>query len=171
MRLTLTFICVAGLALAANTTKEITYVEGTLTGYSVSTDAKLELASSKHLVLHGKDAADVAIPYANVISSEQKTVVLTPEKEPLYKVWDLAKRLAPPDPVEKVTLQFVDKAGSKQSVTFETDKKTAGKVMASVKQASDKRASDQGAWWGDRAWKTKRNQSEWGGAGPIASRE
>ena len=171
MRLTITFICAAGLALAGNTTKDITYVEGTLDGYSLETKATVELASSKHLVLHGKDAADVAIHYADVTASEHKTVIVAPEKDPLYKVWDLPKRLATPDSEQRITLHFVDKNGAKQSVSFETDKKTAAKVMGAVKLASDKRAADGGAWWGDKMWKTKRNQGEWGGSGPIASRE
>ncbi len=171
MRLTLTFICAAGLALAANAPKDITYVEGTLDGFSLATKTTLELASVKHLVLHAKGSPDVEVPYANVTATTHATVPVSVEKEPLFKVWDLPKRLAPPAPVEKVALQFVDKTGAKQSVTFETDKKTATKVLANVKQASSKRASDGGAWWGDGVWKTKRNQGEWGGAGPIASRE
>jgi hypothetical protein len=171
MRLTLTFICAAGLALAANAPKDITYVEGTLDGYSLATKTTLELASVKHLVLHAKGGQDVEIPYANVIASTRTTVPVSVEKEPLFKVWELPKRLAPPAPVEKVALQFVDAKGAKQSVTFETDKKTATKVLARVKQASNKRASDGGAWWGDGVWKTKRNQTDWGTSGPIASRE
>ena len=171
MRLTFSLIFAASLAFAANTTKEVTYVDGTLDGYSLTTKTTVELASSKHLVLHAKGAPDVAINYADVTSSEQKSVVLSPEKEPLYKVWDLPKRLAPPEEAQKVTLNFRDKSGAKQTVSFETDKKTAAKVMGAVKLASDARASNGGAWWGDKMWKTKRNQSDWGGSGPIASRE
>jgi hypothetical protein len=160
MRLTLTLICTAGLALAGNTTKEVTYVEGTLDGYSLETKATVELVSSKQLVLHGEGVSDVSIAYANVTGSEQKTVLVSPEKEPLYKVWDLPKRLAPPEAEQRVTLHFVDKSGAKQSVSFETDKKTAAKVMGAVKLAADQRAANGGAWWGDKMW-----------SGPIASRE
>lgn len=170
MRLTLTFICAAGLALAANAPQEITYVEGTLDGFSLATQTTLQ-ASAKNMVLHPKGGNDVAISYMNVTGLTRTTVPVSVEKEPLYKVWELPKRLAPPAPVEKVALQFVDEKGARQSVTFETDKKTANKVLTNVKKAENKRASDGGAWWGDGIWKTKRNQGDWGSAGPIASRE
>lgn len=171
MRLTLTFFLVAGLAMAANTPQEVTYVDGTLDGFSLATETTLQLASAKHMVLHAKGAKNVEIPFSSVTSVDRQTVPVSVEKEPLYKVWNLPKRLAPAAPVEKLAFEFRDKSGSIQRVTLETDKKTADRVQANLKLAAQKRANDHGAWWGDEVWKTNRNKSEWGGAGAIASRE
>jgi hypothetical protein len=51
------------------------------------------------------------------------------------------------------------------------EKKVADHLQANVELASERKAADAGAWWGDSIWKTKRNKDQWGGSGVVAQRE
>jgi hypothetical protein len=168
MRFSLVFITLAaGLAVAAD--KPVTYLEGNVEGLTQNATGTLQFKSSKVMVLHAK-GADVTVPYAAVSKTERKTAPVLTEKDPLYKVWMIHKRLLIPTPLQLVTVVYADKTGEK-SITIEMDKAAADRVQAQVQQTADKIAANQGAWWGDSVWKTQRNKDQWSGSGVVASRE
>lgn len=166
----ITLLLAAGTGLAADNVKPVTYLEGNLEGFATNASASLEFRDSKTMALHVK-GSDAVIPYAAVSKTSERLVPVVTEKDPLYKVWSLHKRLLIPTPLHAVTVVYKDKAGAEKSVTLEMEKAAAARVQAQVKQATDKTAANNGSWWGDSVWKTQRNKTEWGGAGVIAQRE
>jgi hypothetical protein len=169
MRFSLVFLTLAaGLAVAAD--KPVTYLEGNVEGLAQNATGTLQFKNSKVMVLHSK-GADVTVPYAAVSKTDRKTAPVLTEKDPLYKVWMIHKRLLIPTPLQLVTVAYNDKTGAEKTITIEMDKAAADRVQAQVQQAADKIAANRGDWWGDSVWKTKRNKDEWAGSGVIASRE
>ena len=169
MRFSLVFLTLAaGLAVAAD--KPVTYLESNVEGIAVNATGTVHFKDSKAMVLHTK-GADVLVPYAAVTKTERKTVPVVVDKEPVYKVWAVHKRLLIPNPLEQVTVAFMDRSGAAKSVTIETDKHTADRVEAQIQQVSEQIAANQGNWWGDSVWKTERNKGQWSGSGVYASRE
>jgi hypothetical protein len=166
----ITFILATGVALANDNVKPVTYLEGNLDGFATNASATLEFRDSKAMVLHVK-GSDAVIPYGVVSKTSQRLVPVVTEKDPLYKVWSLHKRLLIPNPLHAVTVVYKDKAGAEKSVTLEMEKGAADRVQAQIKQATDRNSANAGSWWGDSVWKTARNKEEWGGAGVIAQRE
>ena len=166
----ITFILASGVALAADNIKPVTYLEGNLEGFAANASGTLEFRDSKVMVLHSK-GVDAVIPYNVVSKTSQKVVPVVTEKDPLYKVWSLHKRLLPPTPLHAVMVVYKDKAGTEKPITVEMQKVAADRVQAQVKQAADWKAANAGSWWGDSVWKTQRNKEDWGGAGVIAQRE
>ncbi len=166
----LTFVLTASAAFAADNVKPVTYLEGNIDGFAVNASSKLEFKDSKVMVLRTK-GADAVIPYGMVTKTDDVLVPVVSEKDPLYKVWSIHKRLLIPNPLHAVTVTYTDKAGAEKKVTLEMEKAAAERLEAHVKQASDRNAANAGAWWGDSVWKTQRNKSDWGGAGVIAQRE
>jgi hypothetical protein len=165
-----TLIFATGVALAADNTKPITYLEGNLEGFHTNDSGSLEFRDSKVMVLHAKET-EAVIPYGSVTTTSRKVIPVVTEKDPLYQVWNLHKRLLIPTPLHSVSVVYKDKAGAEKSVTLEMEKAAADRVEAQVKQAMDKNAANAGSWWGDSIWKTERNKSEWGGAGVMAQRK
>jgi hypothetical protein len=166
----ITFILATGVALAADNIKPVTYLEGNLEGFAVNASSTLEFRDSKVMALHTK-GADAVIPYAAVSKTTEKIIPVVTEKDPLYKVWSLHKRLLIPNPLHEVTVTYTDRNGAEKTVTMEMEKVPADRVAAQVKQATDRKAANAGSWWGDSMWKTNRNKEEWGGAGVMAQRE
>lgn len=166
----ITLLLAAGTALAADNVKPVTYLEGNLEGFATNASAKLEFRDSRAMALHAK-GSDAVIPYAAVSKTSERIVPVVTEKDPLYKVWSLHKRLLIPTPLHAVTVVYKDKAGVEKSVTLEMEKAAAARLQAQVKQVTDKSAANNGSWWGDSVWKTQRNKTEWGGSGVIAQRE
>jgi hypothetical protein len=169
MRFSLVFITLAaGLAVAAD--HPVTYLEGNVEGLPLNAIGTLQFKDAKAMVLHSKEG-NVVVPYAAVSKTESHAAPVTTEKDPLYKVWDLHKRLLIPTPLQQVTVAFHDKTGAEKSIVIEMDKKSAKRVQAQVAQAIEKSAANGGAWWGDAVWKTARNKEQWSGSGVVASRE
>jgi len=166
----ITFTLATGIALAADGVKPVTYLEGNLEGFAPNASATLEFRDSRVMALHAKDS-DVVIPYGVVSKTNRKTVPLLTEKDPIYKVWNIHKRLLIPTPQEQVTVSYRNQAGAEKTATLEMDKASADRLQAHVKQATDRNAANAGAWWGDAVWKTDRNKDQWGGAGVMAQRE
>ena len=171
MRLSIiTLLMAAGFAVAADGPKPVTYLNGNLEGFAQNASGTLDIRSAKTMKLHTK-AANIEIPYEAVSKTERTTPKVVTEKEPLYKVWTLPKRLTPPTPLDQVVVNYTDKSGAEKSVTIEMQKSTADWVVANVERAAARNAANGGSWWGDSYWKTKRNKDQWGGAGPVAQRE
>lgn len=164
-----TVILASGVALASDNVKPITYLEGNLEGFVANVGGKLEFRDSKAMVLHAK-GWEAVIPYAAVSKTSEKEIPVVTEKDPLYKVWSLHKRLLIPTPLHAVTVVYKDK-GAEKTVTLEMEKSSANRVQAQIKQAAERKAANDGAWWGDSVWKTARNKQDWGGAGVMAQRE
>ena len=158
----------AGIVVAGEAPKEFQYLEGDVAGIAQNAIGVMDLESATVLTLRGPETK-FDIPYAAITKSQHKVVTLD-DKEPLYKVWALGKRLMPQLPVEIVTLQFVDKSGKASSVTLEMYQTHVDKIMGRIQRAEERRAINSGAFWGDRVWKTKRNQDSWVGEA-VASRE
>jgi hypothetical protein len=168
MRFSIVFLTLAaGLAVAAD--KPVTYLEGNVEGLAQNASGTLQFKNSKVMVLHAK-GAEVTVPYSAVSKTDRKTAPVLTEKDPLYKVWMIHKRLLIPTPLQLVTVAFNDKTGTAKTITIEMDKAAADRVQAQVQQAADKTAADQGTWWGDSVWKTQRNKDQWA-PGVVASRE
>jgi hypothetical protein len=163
-------IMTAGFALASDNVKPVTYLEGNLEGFAVNASGTLEFRDSKAMVVHTK-GADAVIPYGVVSKTSDNLIPVVTEKDPLYKVWSLHKRLLVPNPLHAVTVVYKDKAGVEKTLTLEMEKAVADRLQAQVKQETDRNAANAGSWWGDSVWKTSRNKADWGGAGVIAQRE
>jgi hypothetical protein len=168
--LSTTFILTAGIATAADAPREFQYLSGDVAGIEQNAIGTMELESVSVLILHGPTAT-FEIPYAAVTKSGRKVAAAFDDKEPLYKFWALGKRLMPLLPVEHVTLEFTDKTGKPASMTIEMYQQHADKIMARIERAEARNAINRGEFWGDRVWKTKRNQDSWGGVGEVATRE
>lgn len=166
----ITLVLATGVALASDNVKPATYLEGNLEGFTANAGVTLEFRDYNAMAVHAK-GADQVIPYAAVSKTSERLVPVVSEKDPLYKVWSLHKRLLIPNPLHAVTVVYTDKAGVEKSVTLEMEKASAERLQAQVKQVADKAAANNGSWWGDSVWKTQRNKTEWGGAGVIAQRE
>jgi hypothetical protein len=169
MRFSFVFLTLAaGLAVAAD--RPVTYLEGNVEGLAQNATGTLQFKDSKVMVLHAK-GADVVVPYAAVSKTERKTAPVVDNKEPIYKVWAVHKRLLIPTPLQQVTVAFNDKSGAAKSITIEMGKSDADRVQAQIQQVADKMSASQGNWWGDSVWKTNRNKDQWAGSGVVASRE
>ena len=164
-----TFVLAIGIATAADAPREFQYLHGNVMGIELNAIGTMELESASVLILRGP-AASLEIPYAAITKSERKAASLD-AKEPLYKFWALGKRLMPNLPVEDVTLHFTEKNGTTVSMTIEMYQQHAERIMARIEKAEARNAANRGEFWGDRVWKTKRNQDSWGGAGEVATRE
>jgi hypothetical protein len=168
--ITTTLALATGIAVAADRPQPVTYLNGNIEGFSQNAGGTLELRDTKAMVLRSKDA-NVEIPYSAVSMTGRKTVAVLTQKDPLYKVWSLHKRLLIPVPLEEMAVAYKDKNGTEKTVTIEMEKKTADRVQVNIERAAQRKASDAGAWWGDSLWKTSRNKDQWGGAGVVAQRE
>lgn len=168
--LLIAFTLAAGVALANDNVKPVTYMEGNLNGFAVNAGGTLEFRDSKAMVLH-TNGSDAVIPYSVVSKTSERIVPVVSEKDPLYKVWSIHKRLLVPTPLHAVTVTYKDQAGVEKSATLEMQKAAADRLQAHVKQAQDHKAANAGSWWGDSVWKTQRNKDDWGGTGVIAQRE
>lgn len=157
----MTFLLASGMALAAHNAEPVTYLKGSIEGIPVNAAAKADLSSLKVLVIE-TETTRVEIPYAGVSSTEASAPVRLTEYEPLYKVWTIHKRLLPPEPVQSVTLAFRDAQGERNTVTLEMEKPAAELLLQNVREAAEEKAAAAN-WWGDRVWKTKRNQVKWDG--------
>jgi hypothetical protein len=164
-----TFILAAGVVTASDAPREFQYLDGNVTGIELNAIGTMELESASVLILR-RSTATFEIPYAAITKVERKPASLD-AKEPLYKFWALGKRLMPNLPVEDVTLHFTEKNGKAVSITIEMYQQHAERITARVERAEARSAANRGEFWGDRIWKTKRNQDRWGSAGEVAARE
>jgi hypothetical protein len=165
----LTIMLTASLACAADQTNA-TYVDGNVEGWAANAPVSLELRDTKTMVLHA-NKTDVEIAYAGVSKADSTAVAAPVVRQPLYKVWNLPKRVMPPAAQEKLVVKYSDRVGAAKSATLLVSKELADQVIAQVTATKERAQRDAGVWWGDQYWKTKRNQNQWGGAGTVAQRE
>ena len=160
--LTLT-ILTCGVALAAGP-QTVTYVDGTLAGLAPNSGATLQVDSRKLALRAG--AATFEIPMSGISKVAVGQATAYAEKEPLYKVWTLHKRLLRTE-VLRVQVDY-KAAGEQRTLQLDMEKPAADDLVAAI---DTHQRANQLSWWGDRYWKTSRNKTQWGGAGEVAARE
>lgn len=165
-----TFVFASAIATATDAPKEFQFLDGEVTGIEKDSIGIMELESASVLTLQAPTKT-LEIPYAAVTKSTRKPAASFDEKQPLYKFWALGKKMMPNLPVEDVTLHFTNGDGKTASMTIEMYQQHADRIMARIEKAAAKNAANRGEFWGDRVWKTKRNQDSWGGVGIVAARE
>jgi hypothetical protein len=152
-----------GAALAGAGGGPAVYVIGNLEGISPGTDGTLVLEGSKAVFRSGKIVT--AISYSDIRNAELGTRVMPPSDIPLYKVWQLHKRLLTERPMHQMlTFEFADQDGNQQTMTLELEETAAAETLAEVeirqgKRTPPRRATNADSWWGDSLWKTRRNNN------------
>lgn len=164
-----TLILAAAIAGAADTPSDFVYLHGSVEGIPESALGKLDLASSQVLVLH-TPTVTMELPYAAITKSAHKPAVAPNETEPVYKLWTLGKKVMSKVAVEEIQLEFKDKGGKTSNMTIEVYQPHVEKIMARIERAEKHNAANRGDFWGDRVWKTKRNEGRWT-VGEVATRE
>ena len=162
---TLTILACGLLAAADSAT--VTYIDGNVAELTPNSGATLYLNNSQSMELK-TPLHKVQIPYAQISKAELGSVLVhTADPKPLYKVWELPKRLMKSE-TQQMTLAYTDGNGLDQTMTLEMSKTSAESVLATIERHSAKVAN--AGWWGDNVWKTTRNRDTWGGAGTIAQK-
>ena len=138
------------------------YVVGNLDGVSPGADGILVLEKDQAVFRSGKTV--LRMPYGDIRNVELGTKVVPPSA-PLYKVWQLNKRLLTEHPAQRmVNFEFTDKDGKDQSMTLEFGESAANETMAEIeihqgKRTAPRRATNGDPWWGDSVWKTTANNN------------
>lgn len=154
-----TFVFVSALAAAAELPSGFTYLHGSVDGISENSVGTLDLASMEVLVLHAPTVS-LEVPYTAIAKTTRKPVS---EKESSHKLWGSAKKF------EEVYIEFKDKNGKAANITLELHQQQADLIVGRAERAEQHKSLSRGDFWGDRVWKTKRNQDRW--AGEVATRE
>jgi hypothetical protein len=150
-----------GAAAAADfSARIVTYLKGNIEGIEQNAGGTLNLVNVKVLTLRAHESK-VEVPYSAIVGAERKDVVITEEKEPIYKVWKLAKHLDTHVRLQDVSFDYKDKTGNLHSMTLQMETSSADRLFARLKQVADKKADTRGDFWGDSIWKTHRNEAGW----------
>ena len=149
------------VALAGSGGGPATYVVGNLESVSPGAEGILVLEKDQAVFRSGKTV--LPMPYSDIHNVELGTKVV-PTSAPLYKVWQLHKRLVERPVQRMVNFEFADKEGKDQTVTLEFEESAANETLAEIeirqgKRIPPKRATNGDPWWGDSAWKTTRNNN------------
>jgi len=175
MRIPVLFALFGGIAFAAANVHTTTYVVGNLDNISAGAIGSVNLSDDRAIVFHTRETT-VQIAYPNITKAELGARVTHTPDVPLYKVWELHKRLlAPRDSTQYLTVDFKNADGQDRTMTLELDASVASDMLAVIEIHQGKRPAavydahpDQ--WWGDGTWKTNRNTPKWNpsGSGAIA---
>jgi hypothetical protein len=149
-----------------------TYVDGNVATLKPNTGGTLVFSDNNSMVFR-TGLTDVSVPYANILRAELGPTQTHSHDAPVYKVWDLPKRLHKTE-TQLLVLEYKNGSGENQSMTLELAKPAAADVLSTIEErtakpedaktasaSSDSKDSDKDAWWGDRYWKTTRNQDSW----------
>ena len=149
-----------GLATAA-TNREATYVVGNLEGVEAGTEGILSVDSGQLVFRAGKTTIEV--PYKSLTVVELGPTLTHSVDVPLYRVWQLHKRLLAEKPTyQNLTLNFKDDDGNDQSMTLELLENAAVQTYDTVMIKSGRKAKrPKEDWWGDSLWRTTRSNSDW----------
>ena len=166
MRLPFLFAFFGGIALAAANVHTTTYVVGNLDNISAGAIGSVNLSDDRAIVFHTRETT-VQVAYTNITKAELGARVTHTPDVPLYKVWELHKRLlAPRDSTQYLTVDFKNTDGEDRTMTLELDASVASDMLKVIEIHQGKRPAavydahpDQ--WWGDGTWKTNRNTPKW----------
>jgi len=128
-----------------------TYAAGNLDDFTAGTEGKLALSGDGAAFSVGK--AIVMAPYKQIQNVELGDVI-----EQKRKGFHVSKRPLPGR--RQVTLSFSDPQSKlDRTATLEMDEDEATAVVEQVelKTGRRRRVTNGDSWWGDSAWKTKRN--------------
>jgi len=149
MRLVMLCVCgVVASGLAAAT--DFTYLEGSVAELARNVEGTVSYSVGKTIQLKTPQHT-IKIPYVDITAAELGDIH-APAPDPVYKVWSLKKRFAKTE-TQELTVTFKDTTGQEQTVTLELARQDASAILATIQDRND--------WWGDRAWKTKRNTNQW----------
>ena len=136
----------------------IEYVAGTVKAIPANTTGVFKFDDAKQLQFN-YGSSSYALPYEQITAADV-------EKGPTHHV--LRKIPVPSfarNPVETLTIAYKDAAGATGTLSFELTANQAAEIRSTIasKKAAiaadiEARSSD---WWGDRYWKTNRNQPGW----------
>jgi hypothetical protein len=155
----------SGAAFAATHSETTTYVDGNLTGISPNTGGTLAFPDDNTVTLR-TGLSTVNIPYTGISHAELGAVKQTSHDAPLYKVWELHKRLGKTE-TQLLIVNFKNDTGEEKSMTLELAKSSAHTVLTTIQThngtlaSAGKPANSTDSWWGDSFWKTKANQDKW----------
>ena len=149
------------VAFAGSGGGPVVYVVGNLDGVSPGVEGILVLEKDQAVFRFGKTV--LPMPYSDIHNVELGTKVV-PTFAPVYKVWQLHKRLVEHPAQRMVNFEFSDKDGNDQTITLELDESAANDTLIEIeirqgKRIPPKRATNGDPWWGDSAWKTARNNN------------
>jgi len=149
------------VAFAGSGGGPVVYVVGNLDGVSPGVEGILVLEKDQAVFRFGKTV--LPMPYSDIHNVELGTKVV-PTFAPVYKVWQLHKRLVEHPAQRMVNFEFSDKDGNDQTITLELDESAASDTLVEIeirqgKRIPPKRATNGDPWWGDSAWKTTRNNN------------
>ena len=149
------------VAFAGSGGGPVVYVVGNLDGVSPGVEGILVLEKDQAVFRFGKTV--LPMPYSDIHNVELGTKVV-PTFAPVYKVWQLHKRLVEHPAQRMVNFEFSGKDGNDQTITLELDESAANDTLVEIeirqgKRIPPKRATNGDPWWGDSAWKTTRNNN------------
>jgi hypothetical protein len=149
-----------GLAAAA-TNREATYVVGNLHDIEAGAEGYLTLESGQLSFRAGK--ITVEVPYKKLTQVELGPTLTHSVDVPIYRVWELHKRLLAEKPVyQNLTLNFSDEDGNEQLMTLELLENAAVQTYDAVLiKTGRKPKRPKQDWWGDSVWRTTRTGTEW----------
>jgi hypothetical protein len=150
-----------GLSFGAPPRPELsTYVDGNIAALKPNTGGTLVFNDTDTL-LFKTGLAEVEVPYTGIHKAELGAAQVHPHGTPAYKVWALHKRFHKNE-TQLLTLEFKSRQGDDQLMTLELAKPAATSVLAEIQDRTTKKPEKKAEeWWGDRYWKTQRNQSDW----------
>jgi hypothetical protein len=173
MRIPILLALFGGIVFAAANVHTTTYVVGNLDNVSAGAIGTVNLSDANAIVFRTRETT-VEVAYPNISKAELGARVTHTPDVPLYKVWQLHKRLlAPRDSTQYLTVDFKSANGEDRTMTLELDTSVASDMLAVIEIHQGKRPAavydahpDQ--WWGDGTWRTNRNTPKWSPSGSGA---
>ncbi|MEQ1946281.1 MAG: hypothetical protein ABL995_03780 [Bryobacteraceae bacterium] len=153
-------VLTCGLALAA-TTRDATYVVGNLEGVEAGSDGLITVDNNQLIFRSGK--ITVEVPYKKLTLVELGATLTHSVDVPIYRVWQLHKRLLAEKPTfQNLTLNFTDADGKEQSMTLELLEGVALQTHDYLLVKTGRKPKrPQEDWWGDSYWRTTRSSTDW----------
>jgi hypothetical protein len=145
--------------------KPAEYIEGSLKTIAPHAVGTLDYTDNKVLQLRsGKNAAK--IPFGAITEVEMGPARVR-EDEPVFKFWKWHERVGPWTS-RYLTVSFKDETGEKRNIVLEMAEDAATDAKKAIEVKTFKREADAVTsavhdeyWWGNRYWKTQRNQEQW----------
>jgi hypothetical protein len=176
-------VLACGAALAEPRPETATYVDGNVTGVSPHTGGTLMFSDA--MAMHLRTAsANVTVPYESITKAELGAIRMHSHQVPMYKIWEVRRRLNETTETRYLTLAFKSDVGDDQTMTLELAKSAVPDVMATIQShtrpgvvpadsippvkltseqilAAKPAEASSAPWWGDDYWKTTRNKDKW----------
>jgi hypothetical protein len=161
MRIWSLLLLTCGVALAGAKTpgSPAVYVVGNLDGIEPGAEGVLTLDADKAVFRSGKMVFPIL--YHDIHNAELGTKLNPPVDAPVYKIWQLHKRFVGRATHQMLNLEYADKDGNNQTMTFELEEAAAAEMCEALefKIGKKHRATNGEAWWGDSLWKTQQNHN------------